>query len=133
MKKYYYLLMVMLLAMVAVGVTACGDEDEPSVYDIVGTWQMTYPSGETLIQFTGYGDFNEVGISTITGKTEIYVDHGHYYVSGNKLTIVYDDDIDGSDTVECTFSIKGNTITFYSTDYTETYTRVKDSVIERYL
>lgn len=133
MKKFHYLLMVMLLAVVAVGVTACGDEDEPSVYDLVGTWQMSYDSGETLIQFTEYGDFNEVGISTINGKIDIYVDHGRYYVSGNQLTIVYDDDIDGSDTIECTYSIRGNEITFSSPGYSETYFRVSDSAIERYL
>ena len=69
----------------------------------------------------------------MNGKTEIYVDHGRYYVSGNQLTIVFDDDIDGSDTVECTYSVKGNKITFYSTDYTETYLRVNDSAIEKYL
>ena len=131
MKKFYYLLMVMLMALVVIGVTACGDEDEP--YDIVGTWQMSYASGETIIQFTENGAFHEVDISTLSGKTEIYVDHGYYRLSGNKVIIVFDDDIDGSDTVESTYSIRGNEITFYSTDYTETYVRVSDSAIERYL
>ena len=132
MKKFYYLLMVLLLAVATVGLTACGD-DEPGTYDLVGTWQMTYDSGETLIQFTPNGAFHEVDISTFSGKTEINVDHGYYRLSGNKVIIVFDDDIDGSDTVECTYSVKSDKITFYSTDYTETYYRVNDSAIERYL
>ena len=132
MNKFYFFLMVMLLALVSVGVAACGD-DEPESFDLVGTWQMTYESGKTLIQFTNQGDYYEVGISTFNGKTEIYVDHGYYYVSGNKLTVVYDDDNDGSDTIECTYSVQGNKITFYSTDYSETYIRVSDSAIEQYL
>lgn len=132
MKKFYYLLIAMLMALATVGLTACGD-DEPYGYDLVGTWQMVYDSGETLIQFTENGAFHEVGITTINGKTEIYVDHGFYRVSGNQLTIVYDDDNDGSDTIECTYSIRGNEITFSSPGYSETYVHVSDSAIERYL
>ena len=71
MKKYYFLLMAMLMAVMTFGLTACGNEDndEPDGGDIVGTWSgktseewldlfdFMYAGGEQLIQFKKDGTF----------------------------------------------------------------------------
>ena len=40
MKKYLFLLMAMMMAVMTVGLTACGDDDEPKS-GINGTWERT--------------------------------------------------------------------------------------------
>ena len=137
MKKCYYFLMVMLLALVSVNLTACGDDDdEPSGGgDIVGTWQQKYVdedgSGEVLIQFTKNGRFHEFDIYTDRdGDVDVAVDHGSYTLSGNKMTVTYDDD--DFFIIECTVTVKGDKLTVSQSGYSTTYNRVKDSLIEKY-
>ena len=61
MKKFYLFLSVMLLTLVSVGFTSCGDDnDEPKGSDLVGTWQLKAidedgGSYENLVQFTKNG------------------------------------------------------------------------------
>ena len=130
--------MVMLMALVSVGLAACGD-DEPKVVDIVGTWQ--YDSQELygvalLFQFTKEGRFHQVLISiTGSGKTNCYAFHGTYTVKGNTLSMTYDydDGFDGeNEPLTCEFVVQGDRLTFLNQDHT-TFIRVKDSVIEPYL
>ena len=138
MKQYYYLLMVMLLALVTLGVTACGDEDDPQDSSIVGTWQLniadepgangTYGTYCVLVQFTEDGEYFEAEIFS----TEYYVYHGRYSVSGDKLTLSYDSGYN-TKTDEIIYKVKGNKLTLITTYDTSTFTRVKDSVIEPYL
>ena len=133
MKKYNYFLMVMLMALVSVGFAACGDDDdEPKVSDIVGTWQMTDDEGVTLLQFTKDGKFNEVDIVSEEGVADLYIYHGTYTLSGDKLTVTYVYDYE-SETVDCTYSVKGDKLSITDDGFTSTFTRVKDSVIEQYL
>ena len=133
MKKYSYLLIVMLMTLVSVGFASCGDdEDEPKGSDIVGTWQIKDAEGETLLQFTKDGKFNEVDIVSDEGVDDLYIYHGTYTLSGNKLTINYVYAYE-SETVDCTYSVKGDQLTITSKEGSNILTRVKDSVIERYL
>ena len=140
MKKCYSLLMVMLLALVAVGVTSCGDDDEPKYSsDIIGTWALDntgYGAAVILFQFTKDGTFHEVNISMLNGETGVDVFHGTYTVSGNKLTVTYIFEFE-TEKVECTYQVKGDKLRLNFEDEGEegfvTFTRVNDSVIEPYL
>ena len=138
MKKCYYLLMVMLMALVSVGLASCGDDDEPKGADIVGTWavetNMIADYG-ILCQFTKDGKFHEVQISIFEGKTLVnYACHGTYTVSGNKLTVTYIYENE-TETVKCDYSVQGDKMMFYidGEESPVTLTRVKDSAIEPYL
>ena len=139
MKKFYFFLTVILMALVSVGVTSCGDDkDEPKSSDVVGTWQFkTVDEGvsiESLIQFTKNGQWHSVDIYTEDGKTEIDVEHGTYTISGDKLNVTYPaEGINVTETL--TFVVKGDKLMLTYQDYplAVTLTRVKDSVIEKYL
>ena len=140
MKNCYSLLMVLLLALVAVGVTSCGDDDEPKYSsDIIGTWALDntgYGAAVILFQFTKDGTFHEVNISMLNGETGVDVFHGTYTVSGNKLTVTYIFEFE-TEKVECTYHVKGDKLRLNFEDEGEegfvTFTRVNDSVIEPYL
>ena len=135
MKKYYYVLVVMLMALVSVGFAGCGD-DEPEVSDIVGTWQVDnldhYADVVTLLQFTRDGIFNEVDKYIDNGDTKADVYHGKYTVSGNKLTVTYIF-INESETVDYTYQVEGDKLTLRDGDFYSTLTRVADSVIKAFL
>lgn len=140
MKKLYYFLAVMLLALVSVGVTSCGDDDdEPKSSDLIGTWQLkaidedgaTY---ESLVQFTKNGKWNSVDIYTDEVGVQVEVEQGTYTVSGNRITVSYTED--GQTLNESfTYEVKGDKLMLTYDDYPVAVTliRVKDSVIEQYL
>ena len=136
MKKCYYFLMVMLMALVSVGFAACGDDDEPKSADIVGTWAFDNTdligAGVTLFQFTKDGKFYEVDRSMVYGEDGVEVYHGTYTVSGDKLTVTYIFQYE-TETIECTYQVKGNKLTITNDGHTSTFIRVDDSVIEPYL
>ena len=131
MKKNFFALMVMLLALLAVGFTSCGDDDEPKGADIVGTWAyLTDTDGgfAILFQFTKDGMFHEVINSTLVNPL-----HGKYTVSGHQLFITYIFENETS-TVEYDYSVQGDKlILYFEGQGPVTFTRVKDSVIEPYL
>ena len=134
MKKCYYLLMVMLVGLVSVGFAACGD-DEPEVSDIVGTWALDnagFGAAVILFQFTEDGTFHEVDKSMLNGETGVGVLHGTYTVSGNRLTVTYIYTFE-TETVECTYQVKGDKLTITIDGHSSTFIRVNDSVIEEYL
>ena len=136
MKKFYYALMVMLMALVSVGFAACGDDDEPKGSDIVGTWAFDNTdligAGVTLFQFTKYGKFYEVDRSMVYGEDGVEVYHGTYTVSGDKLTVTYIY-LNETETIDCTYQVKGNKLTITNGGHSSTFIRVEDSVIEPYL
>ncbi|MBR5170755.1 MAG: lipocalin family protein [Muribaculaceae bacterium] len=140
MKEFYFFLTVILLALVSVGVTSCGDDnDEPVNSDIVGTWQVKGVDDdgeafENLVQFTKNGKWHSVDIYYEYDETDVDVEHGTYTVSGDKVMVTYTDD-GHSITETFTYQIKGDKLTLSYEYYplTVVYTRVKDSVIERYL
>ncbi len=150
MKKQLFLLVAMLLAVMSISLTACGDDnDEPgSGGDIVGTWECDisrtlidemsdmYKSGDQLIQFRSDGTMVTVMAyvltdtwAAITGeRDDIEVEYGTYRISGDKL-------ISGDgETVK--FKLQGNKLTLTPTSgiiLPLTFTRVSDSVINKYL
>lgn len=140
MKKCYFALMVMLLALVSVGFAACGDDDEPKNSEIVGTWQQKIVgigdgTDMILLQFTKDGKYHQANTRIVSfGKVVVY--HGTYTVSGNVLTITYNFKYE-DEIVKCLYEVKGDkmTLTFeeFGEEVTATFTRVKDSVIEPYL
>ena len=127
--------MVMLLALVSVGFAACGDDDEPKAADIIGTWAFDNTgligAGVTLFQFTKDGIFHEVDKSMVLGDGEV-VYHGTYTITGDKLTITYIF-LSETETIDCTYQVKGNRLTITNDGHTSTFIRVKGSVIEPYL
>ena len=141
MKKFYYALMVMLMALVSVGFASCGDDDEPKYNsDIIGTWSLdSYNLSDAAMyfQFTKDGKFHEVYTSIANGETSLDdVFHGTYTVSGNVLTITYNY-LYEDETVKCLYQVKGDKLTLTFEDdgekVTATFTRVKDNIIDPYL
>jgi len=155
---FYYLFVAMMMAVFTTGLTACGDDsDEPEGGDIVGTWSSDlgqeiinamdgiYSSGEDLIQFKEDGTYVEVSVLNFTKEwadfcaddedfknPEIEIDRGTYTISGNTLTLYYSD---GTKEV-CTVNIKGKSMTVtttYGLIISTTFTKVSDSVINKYL
>ncbi len=144
---------VALLAAMTVSLTACGDDnDEPSGGSIVGTWEGDYlnwfesTNGQDGIfeSSNGYIKFNDdntyISVSDniytdewveIYGaqKHEIEIEHGTYKISGNTITITDSDQT----YLPATFSVKGNKLTIVALGLTFTFTRVSDSVINKYL
>ena len=140
MKKFYFFLSVMLLTLVSISFTSCGDDkDEPKSSDLVGTWQLKAVDEdgaaiETLLQFTKDGKGNSVDIYTEDGEVEIEVDRGTYTVSGNKINVTYTDN-GQSITETMTYEVKNDKLMLSYADIPVSITlvRVKDSVIEKYL
>ena len=139
MKKFNYLLMVSLMALVSIGFAACGD-DEPEVADIVGTWQYDNPEMledvAMLFQFTKDGKFHQVVINIkANGTTDCFAFHGTYTVKGYKLSFTNDNDdgYDGvSEAVTCDYYVQGDRLTLLGQE-PYTFIRVRASVIEPYL
>lgn len=140
MKKFYLFLSVMLLTLVSISFTSCGDDkDEPKNSDLVGTWQLKAVDEdgvtiETLLQFTKDGKWNSVDIYTEDGDVEIEVDRGTYTVSGNKINVTYTDD-GQSVTETMTYEVTKDKLMLSYADIPVSiiFVRVKDSVIEKYL
>lgn len=139
MRKCYFALMVLLVALVSVGFAACGD-DEPKVADfVVGTWQ--YDNHEMLndnvllFQFTRDGKFHLVS-KYIGSATDYYAYHGTYTVKGYKLIVTFDPSpllSDESETIEFDYSVEGDKLLLFTNSETLTLIRVNNSVIEPYL
>lgn len=136
MKKCYYSLMVMLMALVSVGVTSCSDDDEPDASDIVGTWRVDNSDwiglGATWFQFTKDGKFHEID-KPMSAPINVLVYHGTYTLSGNVLSITCNYE-HGTTTVDFIYKVKGNKMTITNNDgYTQKLIRVEDIDIEPYL
>ena len=142
MKKCFYALMVMLMALVSVGFAACGDDDdEPKVPDIVGTWQLNQSKDwNVYYQFTKDGKFHYVWKAYTIVHYDlipaVIVRHGTYTVSGTKLIVTLDSGTDNIDLYlcpsECEYSVQGDSLKLLVEDE-PTFTRVDDSVILRFL
>ena len=150
MKKQLFLLAAMLLAVMSISLTACGDDnDEPgSGGDIVGTWECDisrtlidemsdmYKSGDQLIQFRSDGSMVTVSAyiltdawAQITGDTEeVEIEYDTWRISDDKI-------ISGNgETVK--YKLKGNKLTLTPTSgviIPFTFTRVNDSHINKYV
>ena len=142
MKKCYYALMVMLMALVSVGFAACGDDEpELEIAEIVGTWQYDDPDmfDDTvlLFQFTKDRKYHQVAkFIGAEGMPEHFVFHGTYSVKGNQLIVTIDPTplfSDKSETIEFIYSMEGDKLVLFTGGETITLTRVMASVIEPYL
>ena len=137
MKKYYFAVMVMLMALVSVGLTACGD-DEPKVPSIVGTWQHDHEAGnwDIYYQFTKDGKFHYVwktNMATAQGLVPtVVVANGTYTVSGTKLIVTLDSNPKTDLYLcpsECEYSVQGDKLKLLLGEDEPTFTRVKDNTI----
>ena len=140
MKKCYFALMVMLMALVSVGFAACGD-DEPDleIAEIVGTWQYDnhdmFDDAVLLFQFTKDRKFHQVA-KYIGSATDFFALHGTYTVKGYKLIVTIDPSplfSDESETIEFSYSFEGDKLVLLSGGETITLIRVNASAIEPYL
>ena len=138
MKKYYFLLVAIMMAMVSIGLTACGDdEDEPKFSDIIGTWKMTgAQNGANYIilqQFTKDGKSYDVEILTMDGVTEVEVWRGTYSI--NQVVISIDERNDAGDNraFNLKYQIKGKQLILSDAVKSYEFTQVSDSEIEKYL
>lgn len=141
MKKYISL-MVMLLALLSVGFTACSNDDEPKVPSIVGTWQHDHEanSWDIYYQFTKDGKFHYVwktNIVTPQGlKPTVAVANGTYTISGTKLIVTLDSNPNYDLYLcpyECEYSVQGDKLKLLLGEDQPTFTRVDDNVIQPYL
>ena len=140
MKKLLFLSMTMLMAILSLGLTSCGDDnDEPTdKTDIVGTWKLsgkedgfTYTS---LIQFTKNGKFYNVEIAEEDGDMEVEVIRGIYSVSNGVITITEKDEDDRNiETYSVKYQVKNKQLIISEGAYSITYNQAKDSEIEKYL
>jgi hypothetical protein len=150
MKKYYSVLMMLAMMVVALSFTACGGDDEGigDSSSLVGTWKIDLLdeiSGAFSDEFEEFGyiqfkpDGTCVTVQIIKWKgenagvfeDEIIVERGTYSVDGNRITARY-----GNVTDVFTFKMSGNKLTLTTTQgiiITFTYTRVNDSEINKYL
>ena len=140
MKKYISL-MVMLLALLSVGFTACSNDDEPKVPSIVGTWQHDHEanSWDIYYQFTKDGKFHYVwktNIVTPQGlKPTVAVANGTYTISGTKLIVTLDSNPNYDLYLcpyECEYSVQGDSLKLLVEDE-PTFTRVDDSAISTWV
>lgn len=153
MKQVKFLLLALVVALMGISLTACGDDnDEPGGGSIVGTLEGDYLHGfestngqDGIFESSkGYIKFNDDNtyisvsdiiytdewVQTIGGdKYEIEIEHGTYKISGNTITITDSDQTYSP----ATFSVKGNKLTIVTLGLTFTFTRVSDSVINKYL
>ena len=143
MKKYIYSLMVMLLALLSVGFTACGNDDEPKGADIVGTWQHDHPAGnwDVYYQFSKDGKFDYVwktNMVTAQGSVPtVVVANGTYTVSGTKLIVTLDSNPKTDDLYlcpsECEYSVQGDKLKLLLGEDQPTFTRVNDNMVHPYI
>ena len=145
MKKYSYILMVMLLALLTIGFTACSDDDEPKGADIVGTWQHDHPHNgsrdwDIYYLFTKDGIFLYVWesymIEHYTFVPVVVVYRGTYTVSGTKLIVTLDSEPSIDLYLfpsECEFSVQDDSLKLLLGGEEPTFTRVDDSAVQPYL
>ena len=166
MKKNKVYTTVMLAAMIAVlslGLTACGDDPVANPQDLVGTWECSIylgdPTGrasyvqsaESLLQLRADGTFVAVNALNFTaeyaaahgGSTySASIEHGKWHTKGQKIYLIaveYDLDdreYDFDDEV-ARYSLNGNTLSLTATDDGVSvqlkYAKVADSRINKYL
>lgn len=144
MKKYYSLLVCVLLG--ALTLTACSDDDdeESSNAEIVGTWFSKGERDEDLessydeyLQFRSDGTYTQVGIDYYWGSwlnwgfdpEEIMVYHGTYSYDGTDL--VLSTELGGTITYQA--KVNGNKMTVSILGLSDVYNRVSNSEIGKYL
>lgn len=129
MKKTFRLLGLAVVAvLMAVGMAACGDDDEgepadPATHDpaLVGTWVERYEFGEgdyeeDTLTFHRDGTLDGYYVCVEEGEKESYSYHGLWHTSGNRLTIV-DPDADEDYTGVYSLNYEGDQLRFDGVTY----------------
>lgn len=156
MKQIKTLFLLLVVTLMSISLTACGDDnDEPGGGDIVGTWEADYidwfvgngQSGvlesQSKVYIRFYDDNTYISISDFVysdewveifgvEKHEIEIDRGTYKITGNTISIQSTTDPE-STSMPATFNVKGNKMTLIALGLTLTFTRISDSVINKYL
>lgn len=122
--------MVAIFATMTFSLTSCGDDDEPSAGNIVGTWKSSGGTNAEFgiiqyIQFNTNGSYIEVNIDEYGVETL----RGQWKQNDNKVTI------SGSDIISITATIVELTSSelVLNTLWEQKYKKVSDSEIEKYL
>lgn len=136
MKKFFYQLVVILMAILPIAFVSCSDDDDEvlSSNDLVGTWkwdsfggnEMEDFFGNQYLQFSANGQFVEVDIY----NDEVDVTRGEWRRSGNTITISAKGSI--TTTTEI-FGLTSTDLILVTLGIPMSYKRVDDSDIEQYL
>lgn len=156
MKKYFSILTAVILAVLTMSLTACGDDnDEPENTNpkaLIGTWESVlaqdlieamdgiWESGEQLFQFRSDGTAISVNYYVLSDymaeleghKEETDIQYCTWEAKGDMIYVV---DEDGY-TNQYKYTIKGDKLTLTLTKGIEipvTFKRVSDSRINKYL
>ena len=129
MAKYIKLLMVALFATMTFALTSCGDDDdEPSTASIEGTWMEKDSAIEKhYIQFNSDKSYFEVNID----DGEVDVLKGSWKIEGNSI-IIHSKDLGMDFTAEIK-KVSNKELVVSMWGFTQTYKKVADSEIEKYL
>ena len=154
MKKYLLSFGALVLAVMGMTFASCGDDnDEPYASgSIVGTWELDdhwfdstgnyegfYESSKGYTKFNKDNTYVSVSDLVLTDewaeisgeqKHQIEIDRGTYSISGNKCTM---NSYTEGESLPFTFEVKGDKIKVIALGLTFTFTRVSDSVINKYL
>ena len=148
MKKLYSTIMMLAMMVAALGLTACGgDEDEEnggsSPSSLVGTWQYVSDTFPKDYEFIGsvesealYLHLNQDGtyirIEDLGNKVEI--ERGTWKLVGNGLIITMPNEEMGKVSVTYTvLELKSDSLVLSIVGITAYYKRVSDDVIKKYL
>lgn len=137
MAKYIKLLMVALFATMTFALTSCGDDDdEPSTANIVGTWKISAGASVDLgikqyVQFKKNGGCTEVDID----EDSITIMEGSWELRGSTLLMTNHDEELGIDipTESEVWKLTDSELVLVTLGFKQTYKKVADSEIEKYL
>lgn len=120
-KIFLHLMAIMMVAMLSVGFTSCGnDEDETKIDSpIVGTWKTGVSSAQATIVFNANGTV--ILTSVMSGKQK--TSNGTFEVSDGTEGVVKIYWADSSTPEFLQFIIKGNKMTTTSSSGTLTWTK----------
>lgn len=134
MKKFVNVFYVALLAVLTLSFVACSDDDDNSDSgSIVGTWKNTDVLAQVFeytqyIKFDKSGKYYEVNIDDEPGG-EVDVLRGSWSRSGNTVRVTSE----GITTPARIQSLSAKKLVIEVIGISQEYTRVSDSVIDKYL
>lgn len=134
MAKYLKLFMVALFATLTFTLTSCGDDDEPSVGNIVGSWKcVDYEAFGVIqyLQFRADGTVTEVDID----EDGPDVMNGTWKLERDLLTFINNDEEWDMDipTVSTVEKVTNSELVLTTLGIKLTYKKVADSEIDKYL
>ena len=140
MKKLYSTIMMLAMMVAALGLTACGDDEEDIIGDssfLVGTWSVTHAQGwgfesdddePEYLQFKSDGTYINVQFDD-----GLYITKGNWSATDTEIIMK---EIEGDILGTYTYKILNHTessITLEMWGITANLTKVPDSTIDKYL